>query len=532
MASDRVVIVGAGPTGLMAALLLARQGIASIILERTHLEPRAPKAHVLNPRSLEIARAAGLDVSQMRARATSADDDRWSVFMTAIAGNEIGRLPFERQDDTHTPLPRINIEQPHLEQILVDSLEGNPLIELRLGHEWCAAGELADEVVSTVAVDDGSTYNLASRYLLGADGAGSRVRQFLGIELEGPEDISRCITIHFEADLRSIVRERPGMFYWTLGASLPGIFIAYDIDRTWVYISFDAPEHTLTNSDVHQLLSTAIGRSDLELNVRHVIPWNLSGRVAPRYQSERIFLVGDACHSFPPAGGLGMNTGIQDAHNLAWKLAATLNGWADPALLTTYESERRPVAIRNTEQSVKNAEGVSQVFALTDESSPEDVQAAIDGMYDNFNSLAMQIGFTYGSGPQQADVAVYRPSGHVGDRMPHAWIETAEHGKISTLDLLDDRSFTLLTRSSDRQWQLPDKAIPLAVVHIPGDWQVPDDWLATMGLSDEGSAVLVRPDGHIESRGNRAGATLDLALTGPWLVPTTWLNEDGELPII
>ena len=370
MATEPVVIVGAGPTGLMMALLLARQGIRSIVLERTRLEPRAPKAHVLNPRSLEIARAADLDVARMQACATSSEDDRWALYVTTMTGDEIGRSPFERQDDTHTPLPRINIAQPRLEQILVDAITINPCVELRIGHQWLSAEQSADGVVSTVAADDGSTYLLSAPYLLGADGAGSAVRKALGIELEGTEDVSRCLTIHFEADLRPLVADRPAMFYWVIGAPIPGIFIAYDIDSTWVYLSFSAPEYLPTRAELLELLRSTIGKDDVRLDVRHVIPWNLAGRVASTYRSGRIFLVGDACHSFPPSGGLGMNTGIQDAHNLAWKLAAVVHSWADPELLDTYETERRPVALRNTEQSLKNADGVPAVSALTAQSSP------------------------------------------------------------------------------------------------------------------------------------------------------------------
>ncbi|MCT7660732.1 FAD-dependent monooxygenase [Mycobacterium deserti] len=498
MASEPVVIVGAGPTGLMMALLLARQGIRSVLLERTTLEPRAPKAHVLNPRSLEIARAAELDVERMRASATSPEDDRWALFVTTMTGDEIGRSPYERQDDTHTPLPRINIAQPRLEQILIDAIRTKSCIELRIGHQWLSAEQSANGVVSRVRTDNGSTYLLRASYLLGADGAGSTVRKALGIELEGTEDVSRCLTIHFEANLRPLVVDRPAMFYWVIGAPIPGIFIAYDIDNTWVYLSFSAPEHLPTTEEVLDLLRSTIGKDDLDLKVRHVIPWNLAGRVATRYRSDRIFLVGDACHSFPPAGGLGMNTGIQDAHNLAWKLAAVIHGWADRDLLDTYEAERRPVALRNAEQSLKNAEGIPAVSALSDQSSPAEVQAAVDGMFDNFNSLAMQIGFTYGNGPQQSQVSVYQPSGRVGDRMPHAWIDTADRGRISSLDLLDDQRFTLLTRSPHYRWKLINPRIPMIHVCVSERWHVPHEWLETMMLT-RNRGVLVRPDGHIES---------------------------------
>ena len=498
----------------MSALLLARQGVESIVVERSEYQPRAPKAHVLNPRSLEICRAAGLDVELMQREATAPSDDRWCVYMTTLVGKEIGRSPFEWHDDTYTPLPRINLAQPVFERILLDAIQGTPSIELRTGHTWTSAGEGSDVLTSTVTSPDGTRYSIDTPYLLAADGANSVVRSSIGVDMEGAADVSRCLTIHFEANLRALVRNRPAMFYWTVWGAIPGVFIAYDIDRTWVYLSFEAPETVPTREEAAQYVYRALGTAEIPIDVRHIVPWNLGGQVAMHYGSARTFLIGDAAHRLPPTGGLGLNTGIQDAHNLTWKLAAVLNGWADSALLATYETERRPIAILNAEQSLVNASHIAAVHALTEQSSEEEVKAAIDGMYDNFNSLGLQIGFSYSGHPRQGEVSTYVPSADIGDRMPHAWITTRDRGRISSLDLLDDRRFTVLTRSSTTPWSVDNGDLPLRVVRLQDDWQIPEAWLRVTGLADRDNAVLVRPDGHVEDRGPGSGGVLRLRLSG------------------
>ena len=209
------LIVGAGPVGLMMAILLARQGVASLVVERYRTRHGAPKAHALNPRTLEICRAVGLDVEAMVRRATPVEDGNWVRFMTTLSGSDIGVLPYERQDDAVrnvTPTPLINLAQPLFEDFLLDMAARSPLIEVRRGVGWISCRQDRHAVVSTLEdVETRERTSVSSRYLIGADGAGSAVRQQLAIPMVGDSEPQPFITVHFAANLRPLVKERPGI---------------------------------------------------------------------------------------------------------------------------------------------------------------------------------------------------------------------------------------------------------------------------------------------------------------------------------
>ena len=214
------LIVGAGPVGLMMAVLLARQGLTSVVVERYKTRHGAPKAHALNPRTLEICRAIGLDIEAMTRRGTPVQDGAWVRFMTTLSGSEIGVLPYERQDEAVkavTPTPLINLAQPLFEDFLIEMAARSPLIEVRRGVDWVSCRQ--DEGVVTSVLEDVETRErteFASRYLIGADGAGSVVRRELGVPMVGDSEPQPFITIHFEANLRALVGERPGILYWIM----------------------------------------------------------------------------------------------------------------------------------------------------------------------------------------------------------------------------------------------------------------------------------------------------------------------------
>jgi len=509
-----VLIAGGGPVGLTMALLLAKHGIASSLIERR--PPRAssaPKAHVVNPRSLEIFRSLGMDLGALRRNGASRGDAEVSRFMTKLSGTELGHIPLdvdEREALRITPTPLLNIAQPKLESVLAALVSESPYIDYRLGDAWAACRAEKDGVVSTIEREEGRSYEVSSSYLVAADGANSSVRECIDIPMEGIPAVRPRVTIHFEANLRHIVRDRPAILYWILDPSAAGTFIAYDIDQTWVYTPrvtpslFDRNEY----SDAHciELIRKAIGRNDVDLRIRHVVPWMMAAQVAASYRRGSVLLVGDAAHRFPPTGGFGLNTGIQDAHNLAWKIASVLRNPGDDALLDSYDEERRPIAEINTRQSLHNSNRLPDLFRLAEETivdgrvSEADAQrlaAEIGTHREHFLSPGLQLGYCYGPpvrGP--AEPTRYDPSTRDGDRMPHAWVARGRQ-RLSTLDLLDPTSFTLLAGSDGATWRSAISGLDsVKTVILDDSFMFESDWLTLCGLTGA-AAMLVRPDGHI-----------------------------------
>ncbi len=518
------LIVGAGPVGLMTAVLLARQGLRSVIIERFKTRHGAPKAHALNPRTLEICRSMGFDMEALKCRATPAGDGGWVRFVTTLAGEEIGVMPYERQDEQVrevTPTPLINLAQPLFEDFLLAEVARSPLIELRRGLGWVGCEQEGEAVTSLL--EDTETQErtrVATRYVIGADGAGSAVRRALGVEMVGDSASQAFITIHFAANLRDVVGSRPGILYWIMQPPHTGVLIAYDIEHNWCMLyphdPSVTPRDSFTPEMCEQILRHAIGGGEHDIDIKHVLPWALMSQVAVRYRSGQVFLVGDAAHRFPPTGGLGLNTGLQDAHNLAWKIAAVEQGRASDALLDSYHTERHAVAVTNSAQSYKNAQRILKLQLalksgdaddagalrrrLADPVAQADIQAQVANQREHFDSLALQLGFVYGpDGTDIVDVSDFRPQLVVGGRMPHAWLER-DGTTVPLLDLLDDRRFTLLL-GQDRASRLDHAGLfssaPVKMVIEGVDFDDPHGALRRFADLAGGAAVLVRPDGHV-----------------------------------
>ena len=372
-----VLIVGAGPVGLTAALLLERLGCSVAIVERRDGPQRAPAAHVVNARTFEIWRQIGVDVDHIRSHAQDPADAGAVHWVTKLGGEVIGSLPYERQGDdvlAVTPTPLRNLSQHRLEPLLVDAL-ATAGVHVRYEHRWESATTDDTGVISTITGPDGPL-GVSSRWLLACDGASSPVRRMLGIEPEGPHRIQSFVMIHFAANLRDLVGDQPGVLFWICDPASGGTFVAHDIDREWVYMHAYDPDvedaASYTPARCEQLVRAALADPGVDLDIVTIATWTMTAQVAARYRDGRVFLVGDAAHRFPPTGGLGLNTGVQDAHNLAWKLAAVERGDAGPDLLDSYERERRPVAQRNAEVSLANALKLIEVpIALGADPDPE-----------------------------------------------------------------------------------------------------------------------------------------------------------------
>jgi 2-polyprenyl-6-methoxyphenol hydroxylase-like FAD-dependent oxidoreductase len=528
-----VLVAGAGPAGLTSALLLSRLGIPCRVVERRTTPQSAPAAHVVNARTLEILRAAGVDMAAIARAAQTPADAAHVYWVTTLAGEALGRLPFERQgDDTlaFTPTPLRHLSQHRLEPILLDEVRRCPDVDVTYGHAWESATQDAGGVTSTIRDRaTGTVSEVRSHWVLAADGAASPVRTSLGIAPIGPDRQQSFVMIHFEANLRPLVGHRPGVLYWTTAPDAIGTFVAHEIDSTWVYMQTWDPDTEsaadYTEARCADIVRRAMGTDAHPFTIRTIRTWTMTAQVAARYRERRLFLVGDAAHRFPPTGGLGLNTGVQDAHNLAWKIAAVEHGWAPATLLDTYEIERRPVALRNADVSLMNAMRLAEVYQALGESgaTPSDgVRAAIANQAEHFDMLGLQLGFTYeagalarngDAGSPASSVREFVPSAAPGSRVPHAWV-TRDGARVSTLDLLAGDRFTLVSGPAGHAWAEAAAPLPLARLVIGRDVDDPDArWTTLLGIDADG-AVLVRPDHHVAWRSRRGCADPGHTLAG------------------
>ena len=520
MEETDVLIVGAGPVGATAALLCARFGLRSVIVEKRERRAGPPKAHALNPRSLEIYASLGISYERLARHALPREDGGFVRFVTSLRGLEIGALPYERQDDgalDSTPTPLINIPQPALEDILLEEASKQTSIDLRRPQTWLSAVDDGTQVVSTIATPDGDK-RIASRYLLACDGADSAVRRSCGIDMPGDQRIEDRIMIHIEADLRPLLGARPGVLYFITDPASPATLIAYDLASTYVLMHrYDKTKEDAASfppDRCRDIVRRALG-PDLPFEIRHISPWTMTALVAERYRSGRIFLCGDAAHRFPPSGGLGLNSGMQDAHNLVWKLAAVERGWCDAALLDSYQRERQPVAAAYSAQSHGNAMRMGKLFGFVASQfdaaggdrlaaerrlSSAELRPAIDELLElqrpHFDSFGLQIGFRYGDQTWTEHVSDFAPAIVAGVRLPHVWIEIAGK-RASTLDLLDPAAFALICAPGETGWRaaLSDYAAPVRISVSGADFvDTSGKWSRLLGTA---KAVLARPDGHI-----------------------------------
>ena len=529
-----VVIVGAGPTGLTAAQLCTRMGLSAIVVDRREGPQRAPAAHAVNARTFEIWRQAGVDMDPVLGACLSPDEADMVRWVTKLGGELIGSLPYERQGPEMldvTPTPLRNLSQHRLEPLLTA-----PTFDLRYRHTWTGAVEISGSggggsVEIEVDGPDGA-YQITTKYLLGADGAASAVRRWAGIEMIGPRTLQSFVMVHLGADFRSLVGDHPGVLQFVVDPASGGTFVSHGIDREWVYMhSWDPetqPVEILDHPYGARLVRDALADPDVEFDVLSVSTWHMSAQIAERYRHGRIFLVGDAAHRFPPTGGLGLNTGVADVHNLVWKLAGVEAGWLSPELLETYEAERKPVAQFNCDQSMHNAFKLIEIpmafgfgddvtgstaamnATLADPARRSAVEAAIADQAIHFDLLGLQLGHTYegllvvpdGSGPNVLEEPArdYEPSTRPGGRLPHGW--TVEG--LSTLDLIDPKVPTVLARQGTDLGPVSvddgSSRVPFVVTVCPATV-----WDETFGL-DPQTCLIVRPDQHIAFRGPIAEA--------------------------
>jgi len=516
-----VLIVGSGPSGMTTALALAKFGIASTIIDRRESIYMEPRAHALNSRTLEIFSALGINIDDFKAVATPSEESCFVRWMDNLNGGEYGKLPYEQmhtKPDLPTPHPLFNISQPNCEIVLQKYVDREKLITLIRPLSWISCEHLEEGVVSIVADNAGKESRILSRFLIAADGAGSPVRASQGIEMKGMGNVHDFIMINFKADLTDIVKDKPAILYWIMANDCSGTFIAYDIKDNWVFMyPYDdtvIDKSAFTEEYCRQLVLKAIGQNDIDVEILTNGGWCLGSQIAESYRHKNIFLVGDSAHRYPPSGGLGLNTGVGDAHNIAWKIAGVLKGWAWPGLLDSYEPERKQVAQNNADFSVENAGKLFSIMLATESLMPAgkqssletlraaphkwaDIQQGIEDQRDHFDGMALHIGQHYGRENAPDLRADNFQFSDVGARFPHTWLK-ANTEQVSSLELLNADQFTLIIRD-DIEIPHHESEVPLQIIIENKHFSATRANLKTMGL-DDALAVLVRPDGHIAAR--------------------------------
>ena len=381
-----VLIAGGGPTGLVLACVLAHEGIKSVLAERNTHTTQFPKMDITNGVSMELLRRLGID-EELRQVGVAPQHSFDVIFAPSLDGPEIARWSLPSVDEQRTVLrgltdgtrpgqPWQRCSQALFEAMMMERCKRNPLIDVRQGWRLQTCAQVDDAVEATLLDDGGEALHVRSDYLVGCDGASSRVRDELGIAMEGLRDVVCFGLVHFRStDLANL--HALGQFWhiYTPGGS---VLIAQDEVDTWTVHSGLGPEVDDPDpiGDPREFVARALGRQIAISEILASSAWWPNALLADRYGQDRILLAGDAVHTMPPTGGHGMNTGLGDAFNLGWKLAAMLHGWGGPNLLPSYEAERRPVGERSRNAALENMGVILQYHGMVNqdliaESTPE-----------------------------------------------------------------------------------------------------------------------------------------------------------------
>jgi putative polyketide hydroxylase len=498
-----VVIVGGGPVGLSAAVCLARQGINCVLIEKHEATTRHPKARGVNGRSMELFRCWGLEDS-MKQHQMPREAHRFT-WLEDFQGKEITRVQATADYSSYSPSDRAIIAQDSVEQELFKKAASMPQIDLRFNTEMICASQ--DEERVTIEVLSRETHQketLTARYLIAADGAGSPLRKLFNVEMEGVENLGVFCNIFCEMNLDKYVEHRPSAGFMFTRPDLQGTFmLSKNGHRQWlVGVRLDkgrnGTQELFTEDFCIDYVKRVVSDPEVEVRLLNRAFWTMAALIAKQYRVGRVFLAGDAAHRLPPTGGFGMNTGIQDAHNLAWKLAMVIKNQADESLLDTYFTERSQIAEANIFWSVKNAKRIETIFTSLVENDLAAFEAALKDQSRHLNAAQMDLGFIYGRDYQTQEG--YKPCAEVGARAPHCWL-IKEDARVSTLDLYDG-PFVLVCHPEARHWQDLYRSFPCTIVTIGAQGDYVDkegDFLEKYAISKEG-AVLVRPDGHVAWR--------------------------------
>jgi 2,4-dichlorophenol 6-monooxygenase len=547
--TTEVLIVGAGPAGASAAVFLGKHGIANLVISRHRSTAETPRAHITNQRAMEALRDAGLEYDCM-AHASPASYIEHSFWLRSMVGEELARTyawgndPLRKGDyEAASPCRMCDLPQTQLEPILVSEAA-------RLGSQVRFSMELLsfeqDDDGVTALVQDrvtGEKVTVRAKYMIGADGARSRIVEQLGIPLVGQHGLGNAINVFCEVDLSDHVAHRRASLYSTIqpGSSLWAPVGVFRMVRPWDQwlVGLIVPEAAgmpePTAEEIEERVREIIGSPNLPLKILHTSVWTINDVVAGHYSVGRIFCMGDAVHRHPPTNGLGSNTCVQDAFNLAWKLALVLQDKASPALLDSFDAERQPIgrqivarANKSMGQNMKVWDllggGTRTTMSPTEHAAVFDTREGratlrreIDTMRYEYHAHGVELNRDYVSGAVVEDGTpplvyerdaelFYQPTTRPGASLPHIWLGKREAGpRVSSLDVAGKRRFTIFTGHGGEGWREAAQTVSertgveIAVVAI-GPYLDYEDfygrWSALSGVEEDG-CVLIRPDLYI-----------------------------------
>lgn len=546
-----VFIVGSGPMGATVALALATYGIRTHMITRYAWLSNTPRAHITNQRAMEVLRDLGVS-EEVSTYGSGWDLMGDTLFTTSFAGEEIARIrTWGTGDDRHgdyvagSPEGMVDVPQPFLEAVLVRNAAERGA-NLSFSTEYLSHTQDADGV--TVSLRDrltGREYTTRARYLVGADGARSRIVEELGLPIEGQMARATTAYVQFTADLSQYVEQRPSILYWIMTPSAGYGEIGMGLLRTvhpwnkwiagWGYDA-DQGEPDFSVEAVTERIRTLVGDPRLEVTIDATSTWQVNQAYATILSRGRVFCGGDAVHRHPPSGGLGSNTCVQDAFNLAWKLAFVIKGEAQPTLLDSYSEERAPVgkqivlranasrldfgAFREAVRTEGQSDPVAAALAKLQAPGPQGAEArdalarALELKNYEFNAQGVESNQRYESGAVIVDPALgpevwerdpelyLQATTRPGAKIPHAWLVDEAGRRISTLDVVGHGRLSLVTGLSGTAWAdaaAAHESLRLVVIGAGGARDLYGSWNRVREIHDAG-ALLVRPDGYIAWR--------------------------------